>query len=189
MSSVGEVERFAREKFAKADMNWFVKMHLEYVEKFSLILAEKKNANKDVLRLSVWLHDINHDKVKENHHMENAAFAVELLAKQGFDAKIVKAVEHCILTHSCKNDHIPQTLEAKILASADAMSHIDNFSVLLFVAFVIEKYDTKRAHEWLSRKIDRDWNKILIHEGKEIIKNKYEEAMEALKHMEKQLNK
>lgn len=31
-------------------------------------------------------------------------------------------MEHIILTHSCNKD-IPDTLEGKILASADAMSH------------------------------------------------------------------
>ncbi|MDI6722495.1 MAG: HD domain-containing protein [Candidatus Aenigmarchaeota archaeon] len=192
MDKIKEVEDFARQRFEKAGMAWFIGSHLEYVERLALRLAEIKGANKDVLRLSAWLHDISHENtsVKEDHHVQNSRFAVKFLRERGFEEGIISAVEHCILTHRCRDEHMPQTLEAKIFASADAMSHIENFSVLLFAAFVLKKYGLETAYNWLSRKIDRDWNrKILIPEGKEMVREKYEEALVMLEKMKMEIGR
>lgn len=187
---VKEVEEFARGIFSENNMEWFVKLHLEYVDALSMKLARMKNADEDVVKLSVWLHDINHrnDNVSEKHHIENSEFAAKFLAERKFGDKTIKDVIHCILTHRCKDDYRPETLEAKILASADAMSHIENFSLLLFCAFIIRKNNIEEAYEWLSGKIDRDWNrKILVPEGREMIRGKYEEVTEVLKKMKSEM--
>ncbi len=185
---IKEIVEFARKIFVDNEMQWFLKTHIEYVDKLAVQLAEIKNANKDVIRLAVWLHDIGHrnNGVAEDHHIQNSKFAVKLLTEKGFDADTVKAVEHCVLTHRCMDDYKPETLEAKVLASADAMSHIDNFSAMLCAVFVIKKLTVPEAYEWLSKKIDRDWNKkILLPEGKEIVKEKYEEVCAILDKMKK----
>jgi putative nucleotidyltransferase with HDIG domain len=189
-NKVEEIEQYARNVFSNNGMDWFVKLHVEYVEKLALRLADIKHADKTILKLAAWLHDIGHKPKNDSdrHHIENSAFAAKLLTERGFDERIVKSVEHCILTHRCGDDHKPETLEAQILASADAMSHMENFSMLLYIAFVLERYDLEKAYSWLSTKIDRDWNsKILLPEGKEIIKDKYEEVLKLLEGMKEEL--
>jgi HD superfamily phosphodiesterase len=186
-SQINDIEKFAKQTFLDNGMEWFVKNHIIYVERLALKLADMKYADKNIIRLSVWLHDIGHRQhyVSEKHHIDNSEFAVKLLTEKGFDKSIIKSVEHCILTHRCKDGYFPETLEAKILASADAMSHIDNFSMLLFSAFILKKFDKEKAYNWLNNKIERDWNsKILIPEGKDLVKEKYDEVQLILKEME-----
>ena len=187
-SKVSDIEQFARQRFVENGMDWFVKSHIEYVDKLACVLAKKTNANETIVKLAVWLHDINHkpNDVSSQHHIENSRFARALLTERGFDTATVGAVEHCILTHRCKDEHRPRTIEARVIASADAMSHIENFSVLLFAAFVLKKYTVAEAWAWLSKKIDRDWNeKILIPEGKEMVREKCSEVRAMLDAMER----
>lgn len=68
-------------------------------------------------------------------------------------------MEHIILTHSCNKD-IPDTLEGKILASADAMSHYSSDFYLQIA--VTGKRNLKDFKKWTLEKLDRDFNKKIF---------------------------
>ena len=50
--------------------------------------------------------------------------AHEFLIANGLDAGRADAVRHCVLTHRYRNDHHPDTIEAKILYDADKLDSI-----------------------------------------------------------------
>lgn len=190
MNKIKVVENYVVEKFEKNGMKWFVELHLKVVRDFAAKLAEIKNADRGVVELSVWLHDITHaqNNIPNMHNKVNAEFSKTFLKEKGFDEETIEKVCHCILTHRCKDGYFPETLEARIVATADALSHIEKFDLLLELAFYAKKYSTKEAYEWLSKKIARDWNdKILVPEAKEMIKHKYEEVKILLEHMRNNL--
>lgn len=79
-----------------------------------------------------------------------------------------------------------QTIEAEIIASADAMAHFDSF-LDLFDFFTRTCKSFEEAIIEIETKIQRDWNKKLIPEAKEIIKEKYEAIMLIIKSMKESM--
>ena len=140
---------------------WVWKSHIELVVKYSLELADKLGGDKEVVELSAWLHDIEKlEGERENHHINGAKRAEEILRKMNYSENIIKNVKHCILTHSSDKNYPPKTIEAKIVASGDALSHFDNFIALTHSCGVRgETIDTTR--QILSRKYETCWDKLM----------------------------
>ena len=65
-----------------------------------------------------------------------------------------------------------ETIEAECVASADAISHIDNFAAILHLAWAIKGKEINEGIGWSLKKIERSWDK-LIPEAKTLIKEKY----------------
>ncbi len=191
MNKVEEIKNYVNKKFEKSGQKWFVDLHIKVVENLAIKLAGMKNANKEIVKLAVWLHDIHYadfppsatETIDDRHDVIGTQKARKILKEHGYDEKTIGHVGECIITHRCKGRN-PRSLEAKILATADGMSHIENFLMLLFVGFVKYKMSIKQVYEWLNRKIDRDWNdKILFPEAKNMIKEKYEDIRLILNEM------
>jgi hypothetical protein len=69
---------------------------------------------------------------------------------------------------------MPESKEAKIVASADALSHFDNFLALAYVVYNLKKLSIEEGREWLIKKYDKCWNKLeLVPEAEKIAKEKY----------------
>ncbi len=193
MSKAEQIRNYAIGEFEKSGQKWFVELHLKVVEKLALELAKKEHADEEVVKLGVWLHDIYYaesepvsaEKGDDRHDVIGAERARKILTEYACDEKVIRQVEECVLAHRCR-DKKPDTLEGKVLASADAMSHIENFSLLLFLGFVKDKMTVQEVYNWLSRKIDRDWNeKIFFPEARDMVKDKYEQVQSILSGMKK----
>ncbi len=109
--------------------------HVEQVEKWSRrIMAYYLEADSEVVLLSVWLHDIG-SRDKENlptHEIHSENESRRFLPTLGLAPGKVDAVAHCVRTHRCKEDALPETIEATILAAADSASHLtDIFYILM----------------------------------------------------------
>ena len=52
-------------------------------------------------------------------------YAKEYLSKKNFNASLIDIIYHACRSHRCK-DALPQSIEAKIIATADALSHFHN---------------------------------------------------------------
>ncbi|OQA52656.1 MAG: tRNA 2'-O-methylase [candidate division WS2 bacterium ADurb.Bin280] len=143
--------------------DWFYRDHLLTVEKFAKELLRKlPAADEEILMLSVWLHDIQRVRgIKGDHAAAGAEEASRFLAELGYDKKIITAVKENIESHRCNSDDkMPSTIEGKILASADAMSHFVN-DFYLDIATTSGK-STKQFKKWALEKIDRDYNKKIF---------------------------
>lgn len=128
--------------------------HVFEVEKWAKFMLKKHpEANKDVVLLSVWLHDIGHYPLstKIDHAVRGKQRAREFLQQQSVSEDIIRKVLHCVRSHRCK-DVQPNTLEAKIIAFADSASHLTDD---LYFDIARKDKEAKRPFKVYS-KIERD---------------------------------
>ena len=135
--------------------------------KSALKLAKIKKADEEIVKVAALLHDIGRAKgempsksKKSEHHISGAKIAKKYLQKIGYPADKTEKVIACILAHrGNRDDFVPQTIEEKIVANADAMGHLISF-LDLYRNFV-EDEGMERGTVLIRAKIDRDWNKKL----------------------------
>lgn len=141
---------------------WFYDIHLLGVEKFANeLLNELPEADKEIVMLGVWLHDLQRIRGKKGDHAKIGAEEAEKVMKQfQYSKEVIKHVREIILSHSCDTKLKPKSLEGKILASADAMSHyINDFYLVIAVTGERNLIDYKK---WALEKLDRDYNKKIF---------------------------
>lgn len=174
---IERIKEIAKSDAKKCGVPYMWECHGEPVVKYSLKLAEVCKADKDVCEIAALLHDVGRWRHGgEDHHLTGSTEAEKILSELGFNKEFVVKVRHCIESHRCNNGNVPNTIEAKIISSADTMAHLDNIPFLFFAVFACSKRNPKEAHEWLYQKIlVRGWDKkMLVPEAKEIMKDKYE---------------
>lgn len=150
--------------------------HILSVVKYGKFLARKLDADEEIVEIAALLHDIASIKDKdnyENHHLLGAEEAEKILKGFKYPQEKIEKVKHCIYAHRGSKSINRETLEAKCVASADAMAHFDGIPALLYLVFVRFGMDMVEGTKWLKDKLDRSWSKLLP-EAKEIIKDKYE---------------
>lgn len=153
---------------------WFFEAHLCEVERrFLELLAENIQADREVVALGVWLHDLQRIRGIQGGHEEAGAVEAEKVMQEfGLDEDLIERVKRIILTHSCKNRQ-PDTLEGKILATADAMSHYFNDFYLRIAC--LGQRDADGFKEWVLEKLDRDFNqKIFFESAKQKIQARHD---------------
>jgi uncharacterized protein len=90
------------------------------------IASTEKDADPFIVIASAILHDIARiDEVESTgsrcHAELGSEMAYEFLTENGLDAARADVVRRCILSHRYRNDHEPDTIEAKILYDADKL--------------------------------------------------------------------
>jgi putative nucleotidyltransferase with HDIG domain len=142
------------------DKEFFWLAHIKSVVKYAGMLADEYECDKEVVVVSAWLHDIRKiNGQMELHHVYGADDAEKLLLKWDYDKEKIAKVKHCILTHSSDKNYPPDTIEAKILASADALSHFDNLPLMINKAYHITTPD--KVNEWILAKYERSLSKMM----------------------------
>ncbi|MFC1651751.1 HD domain-containing protein [Patescibacteria group bacterium] len=176
---IKKIEKFVQETCKKETNKWGDSAwthHIVAVVKYAKLLAEKLNADKEIVEISALLHDIasiSNPNWVEDHHIHGTKLAEEVLKKYNYPTKKIEKVKHCIVAHRGSKEIKRETVEAEIVASADAMSHLDNIPALMKVAFQVKEMETDEGAEWVLNKIERSWKK-LMPEAKEMMKEKYE---------------
>jgi len=157
---------------------WCWKEHIEAVVKYSKQLAKEVSANEEICEISAWLHDIKKLKGEhEGHHISGSEEAGEILSDLGYPEDKIKKVKECILTHSSDENYPPQSIEAKVLACADLLSHFDIFMEFAYYAYALNKDSIKEGKERLRKKYKKAMKKIILPEAKKIAQPKYEAIM------------
>lgn len=170
-----------KEYYDKEDFQY----HVIPVVKNALLLSEKLNADEDIVEMASYLHDIARrlgkknniqEYVKKNrHHIEGEKLAREFLRRKEYSEEFIDKVAHCVLTHRGRAKPDPETIEAEIVACADAMSHFDTFLVLFYWFVKNRDNNEGKAIVDIEKKIERNWNiKLTLPEAKEIAKEKYD---------------
>lgn len=160
----------------------FWNYHTLPVVDLSLKLSRLFKADKEILELSALLHDysaVYNYAFAQEHHIHSARMAEEILTKLKYPGEKTKHVASCILSHRGSRPMAKKTIEAKILASADAMSHFTQLADMMLLTYGIHKYETKEGAIWLRNKLKRSWAKIMP-EGREMIQEDHEIAMRIL---------
>ena len=123
-------------------------------------LAEKMNADVEIVEIAAWLHDVGQSIQIKDHHKYSMKLAEPFLKKLGFDKEFIDKVLHCIYCHSTKNVDKAKTIEAKVVYDADMLQVMGTFGFVreltvgaVFMGLDLEK-SLKKAHE-LAKKINK----------------------------------
>jgi uncharacterized protein len=185
-SIISAVKRLVKEandspKNKYGDTVW--KYHLGLVAKHAIALAEKLKADSEVVVLAAYLHDyaaLLDIKNAPRHHLIGAKEAARILKKLGLPAEKIKAVKECIYSHRGSVHIRKKSLEAKIVASADAMAHFYYIPDMFYLAYGVHRLKTEDGAAWLKAKLQRSWDKIVLPEGREMIKRDRKLFLEVL---------
>ncbi len=176
--SVEQVRETVRPAFEKG-LDGFWEHHIVLVHKYAVLLAERLHADREVCELAAYLHDYGRVMLparKDEHHLTGAGLAKEVLEGFGYAPDTVAHVQACIRTHRGSVDLAPATVEARIVANADAMAHIDAVPWFLHLRFT-KGDDPDAAAAWVRAKLERDWTKKLtLPEARVMVKEKYAAA-------------
>ncbi len=147
--------------------------HVSGVEKIvGKILKDFPEADKNILFIAVWLHDIGSFLGERDvHEINSEKESRRFLADQGLDDDSIEKVAHCVRAHRCGNVK-PATIEAKILAVADSAEHL--------VAGPYINMMHKYGKEFVIGKLERDFRDIGLLPN---IKNDFTRLYEAWKNL------
>ena len=149
--------------------------HIVAVVKNAEILAGKYGADKEVVMIAAWLHDIasiTDYSSYELHHVHGAKMTFDILKKYDYDSQKIYLVQECIRNHR-------GTLEELCVADADAISHFDSVPNLLYLAYVQKGMRIEEGEEFVKAKLARSFQKLSM-ESKKFYQNKFEKVMEVL---------
>lgn len=122
MPELDEIRRIAKSYFGNVDPShdW---LHIKRVENLADNIAEKENADNEIVKLAVLLHDIGRKKEDrgeiKDHSSWGADKAREILEEKGYQEELIEKVDHCVDSHRYSTEPEPETLEAEVLADAD----------------------------------------------------------------------
>lgn len=168
---------------------WFYEEHLLVVEKLAMALCEYyPKANREAVNLMVWFHDIGRaHNANRDHDLYGAEYAQKILTANSFTQTDIDLIVEACKTHSCDDYGKPKSLEGKILATADAMSHFHHGFYLRILNSWSQKVDPDHYKELarntdyqflkqkLLEKIDKDYQeKIFFKEAKQAILPMYQ---------------
>lgn len=141
---------------AKKLPHWFYRGHLLAVEKYSRYLLRKlPKANRQIVMLGVWLHDLQRVREKSGDHQKvGAREAGKVMRDFGYGKDTIDKVQKIILTHSCDQKR-PCSLEGKVLATADALSHYTNDFYLQIA--ITDIRNLAEFKTWALEKLKRDY--------------------------------
>jgi putative nucleotidyltransferase with HDIG domain len=186
---IDEIKQLAKERYCDNDY----KYHILPVVKNALLLGRRLNADMNVIEAAAYLHDIGRAvsreqyQIENDHHIAGAKETRRILENLDIDDEFIGKVEHCVLVHRGRKEPAPQSIEAEIIACADAMAHFDTF-LDLFAFFLVKNPVGKSVIE-SEKKMQRNWDKKLtLPEAKEIIKEKYDAVMLLLGSMKEYIN-
>jgi putative nucleotidyltransferase with HDIG domain len=157
----------------RAEMaDWLVDNHVFVVADYASELAKKYGANVELARVAALLHDIADAKMNRKdtaHAEESLRMAREFMKDFGYDEKEIQlVVEDAIRFHSCHDGQRPESLEGRVLATADSLAHLKT-DFYVFATWALGREMTLiEIKDWVIQKIDRDLNnKILFDDERE----------------------
>jgi uncharacterized protein len=157
--------------------------HIVEVVKNAEILAEKYGADKEVVLIAAWLHDIasiTDYSLYDLHHIHGAEMAYSILKEYRYDSQKIRMVQECIKNHRGSVNLEKNSLEELCVADADAISHFDSVPGLLYLAYVQKGMGVEAGKEFVKNKLARSFQKLST-ESKQHYHDKYEKVMEVLK--------
>jgi hypothetical protein len=158
--------------------DWFVELHLNFVEKISFELCDiYKEADRDIVMALVWVHDYGKILNKEKEHDEEMfQKGRDKLLEIGLAADFVnKVIDYLsILEKKMEIDLHEAPIEVRIVSSADAASHL----VGPFWSIYFKENGNKTIAELMEsnrKKLKKDWErKVVLPEIKTAFKARHD---------------
>lgn len=175
-----EIRKFVEEECKKPTSKYGYEpypAHFVPMARNAKILAEKLNADKEIVELAAWLHDIGSIIYgRENHHITGAEIAEKKLRELKYPEDKIRKIKNCIIAHRGSENIKKESIEAQIIADADGMATFDRIEGIFMAAFIYEKLGQVESRKSVKEKLINSYNK-LSPEAKEIIKPKFDAAM------------
>lgn len=156
--------------------------HIVSVVKNAAVLAEQYGADKEVVMIAAWLHDIasvTDYSLYELHHIHGAEIAYRILKEYDYDEQKISLVQECIRNHRGSTDLERRSVEELCVADADAVSHFDKVPGLLYLAYVEKGMGCEEGRQFVKNKLTRSFHKLSLR-SKKLYQDKYEKVMEVL---------
>lgn len=156
--------------------------HIVSVVSFGRELSARLGADAEIVELAALLHDyaaIRDVRLAAEHHLHSADDARRLLGALDYPPSRTERVAACILTHRASLGRLPETLEARCLASADAAAHILQVPSLLHLAYVTKGLSIDEGATWVHTKLKRSYQK-LCPEARALVGARYHAALGTL---------
>jgi len=133
---------------------------------------------KNIVELTVWLHDISSIIYgRKNHHLTGADIVESKLWELDYPSGKIETVKECILCHRGSIEGARISVEAKIFSDADAIANFNNISGIFLAAFIYEHLSQEEAKKPVRERLQRKWNKLKLEQSREMVKPKYEAVM------------
>ncbi len=156
--------------------------HIKYVVKNAVELANKYNADVEIVELGALLHDIampSEIGPREEHNVYGAQIADELLTKLNYPEDRKEQVKECVLRHRGSKDLPRNTLEEQCVSDADVIAHFDCIPSLFRLVYQEMNLSIKDGEEYLKKKLERDYNK-LSDKTRENLEDRYNNILKVL---------
>lgn len=161
---------------------WFYNLHLKEVFRAAKELLTMYEADEQIVLIACWLHDVSKLKTAKKeeadlkhatHHIDSYNVSREILDKFNINTTTKEAILNCVLRHRNIPEYEPQSIEEKIVAVADVVSHFTG--AFYFTHFNFHPDDTIAD---MSKKqyyrIEKDWNDLdLLPKSKKMVKDNY----------------
>ncbi len=141
----------------------FFEKHIQVVADIADKLAVIYQADREVVALSSYLHDISAIEdysLVSQHHILGSQRAEQILKVQGYPEDRIAAVRQCILTHSAPVALGQGTLEEVCISNADAASQIMMPGYWLHYAFCVKKLSYDQGLAWYRSRIDSHFSSM-----------------------------
>jgi putative nucleotidyltransferase with HDIG domain len=174
-----EVDALYHSNYTNADpwIVWAYPNHVLFVAKTAERIAVKHGANKEFCIAGALLHDIADvvmNRFTQGHAEESLRIADEVLAKCGYtDRDRNFIVNEIIYPHSCSHT-MPTSVEGKVVATADAMAHLQTDFFLYFAWQHYGGKDLESLKQWVLTKIEKHYHtKIFFDDCREEVQPEY----------------
>ncbi len=160
---------------------WFVKWHLEIVERIALELCDHyPDADRDLVEVMAWLHDYGKILDYDHEYERTQTDGPKILAQLGFSTDFAAKAAHYIdtLDKKLEVDLHEAPIEVQIVSSADGCSHMVGPFLCIFWHEATDKTFTGKTFEELMelnrRKVEKDWErKIVLPEARKAFEPRY----------------
>lgn len=161
---IKESENYFRKNIPKTRMHESYLRHVVGCKKYALQLAEKCGADKFILEVAAYLHDVGAD-AGETHPAESARLAKEFLLQFDIPKETLDRILFCIANH--KMGAKANNIEEQILQDADGLIFLED-TYLFFFEKQKNKYQEQQARKNTATKLKGMLTKIKTDEGKKL---------------------
>lgn len=167
----------------KADSIERITYHIAPVVRNGVILADRYGASRPIVEIACYIHDITRMTGDEkNHHISGAKVAEEFLSRFNYPEERIDLIKRCILNHRGNIKKERKTAEERIVATADAMAHIQYPLPLFFTFFGKRHLGIEVGRKQIIEKLERSWAKIYYPEVKNELRERFEFIIQILRY-------
>lgn len=165
------VANYYAKKNSVIDWNgWVFEGHNKIVAKWVEDIAKKYKFDVKSVLAAAYLHDLAYAWTSKNDPDLDEKSEIEarkVLKKAGYsEEQVTFIVDKIIHGHGMHDGRQPECIEAKVLATADALSHFttDFYLVMCWNHYLFENCDLAKFKAFVLKKIERDLNNKIFFE-------------------------